>query len=164
MNIDTWYCNAATKQSALAFFLDFDIFGSPIPTFTIAGHSKVRTVAGSCASIMIFALTLVFGLLKLQHLLLRKNPLINTNIMPLPMLTTYDTNQAKFKMAVSAESYDTGAGISDPRYVRWVVSYVQRRNNVFNNKIYPMHKCHEEEFAELNVAESEAITAKVKRL
>ena len=67
-------------------------------------------------------------------------------------------------MAVAAENYDTGAGISDPRYVRWVVSYIQRKNDEWRTKIYLMHKCHEEEFAELNVAESEAITAKVKRL
>ena len=30
--------NAATKQSTFAFFLDIDIFGLPLPTFTIAGH------------------------------------------------------------------------------------------------------------------------------
>ena len=57
-------------------------------------------------------------------------------------------------MAVAAENYDTGAGISDPRYVRWVVNHVQRKNDEWSNKIYLMHKCHEEEFAELNVAEN----------
>ena len=61
--------DAAAKQSALAFFLDLDIFGAPVPSFKISGHTTVRTKLGSFASIMIFALTLIFGLLKLQHLL-----------------------------------------------------------------------------------------------
>ena len=57
-------------------------------------------------------------------------------------------------MAVAAENYNTNSGISDPRYVRWVVNHIQRRNERWSNTIYPMHKCKEEEFAELNVAEN----------
>ena len=152
------------KQSAFAFLIELDIFGASVPTFNIAGQNKVKTMVGSCGSIMIFALTLLFGLLKLQHLFMRKNPLISQNTTPLRILTTYDTSQAEFKMAVAAENYDAGTGISDPRYVRWVVTHVQRRNDVFNNTIYPMHKCHEEELSEFNVAESEETMTKLKRL
>ena len=113
------------KHSAFTFLIELDTFGSCVPTFNIAGQSKVKTMEGSCASIIIFALTLFFGLIKLQQLTIRKNPLINANIGPLPKLMTYDTSQTEFKIAVAAENYETGAGISDPRYVRWVAIHEQ---------------------------------------
>ena len=56
-------------------------------------------------------------------MLIRKNPSINTNETALEAGQTYDTAQDEFMIAVAAENYLTGVGISDPRYVRWVTAY-----------------------------------------
>ena len=56
------------------FLKSVDMFGAPIPNFNMRGRAEVKTSRGACISIVIFTLTLLFGLLKLQHLFLRKNP------------------------------------------------------------------------------------------
>ena len=50
-------------------------------------------------------------------------------------------------MAFAAENYDTGAAISDSRYVRWVFAVWSRVNNASAQTWYPMHKCSGEEFS-----------------
>ena len=44
----------------------FDFFGSPVPSFNIDGHSKVRTAVGGCLSLITIFITFSFGLIKLQ--------------------------------------------------------------------------------------------------
>ena len=61
------------------FVMDMDMFAAQVPNFNIRGRKKVKTSAGVCASIFIIVLTLLFGLLKLQHLVMRNNPSIVTN-------------------------------------------------------------------------------------
>ena len=69
-------------------------------------------------------LTITFGLVKLQHLLQRKDPIIISNENPLEVGQKYELAQEEFMTAYAAENYDTGKGISDPRYIRWVTAYV----------------------------------------
>ena len=92
-------------------------------------------------------LTIAFGLVKLQHLLMRKDPLITTIETPLEAGERYEIAQDEFMTAYAAENYNTGAGISDPRYVRWVTAVYQRNGVEWNTLWYPMHKCQEVEFA-----------------
>ena len=66
-------------------------------------------------------MTLLFGLFKLQHLAERRNPIINTNMMPIAEDESYDLSQQAFNIAFAAQNYETGEGISDPRYVKWMV-------------------------------------------
>ena len=47
-----------------------------------------------------------------------------TNEIMLEASEKYDTTEEDFFTAYVAENYDTGAGISDPRYVRWVAHYL----------------------------------------
>ena len=57
-------------------FRDVDIFGQPLPGFTLKGRKLIRTRLGSVCTIFIALLTFAFGLLKLQHLLERRSPII----------------------------------------------------------------------------------------
>ena len=59
---------------------NFDMFGSELPKFNINGKKKVTTLTGAFVSIVILAMTLMFSLLKLEHMINRKNPLISRNI------------------------------------------------------------------------------------
>ena len=47
------------------FVKSLDIFSGSIPTFRLNGRASVQTSAGAICSIIIFALTCAFGLLKL---------------------------------------------------------------------------------------------------
>ena len=65
-------------------------------------------------------LTLIFGLLKMQNLLERKNPIINTNLAPLAKDETFTTDLDDFNLALTVQNYYTNEILSDPRYIRWV--------------------------------------------
>ena len=60
----------------------------------------------------------------------------------------YETASDEFMTAFAAENYDTSEGISDPRYVRWITNYVERKGDEWINSYYPMYKCQEEDFAQ----------------
>lgn len=57
--------------------LSLDLFGAPAPTFNIRGESEVRTFCGGIVSSVIITVTILFALLKLQHLLSKHNPSVN---------------------------------------------------------------------------------------
>ena len=54
--------------------LRLDMLGADVPTFNIGGQDRVRTYPGGLVSFGILVATFLFGVLKLQHLLLRKRP------------------------------------------------------------------------------------------
>ena len=66
----------------------------------------------------------MFAVLKLQHMLERKNPDLTTFVVEDAFDTTeqYSMDQNSFMVAVAAEHYLDGPK-SDPRYVKWIASY-----------------------------------------
>ena len=75
----------------LAFLKSVDMFGAPVPNFNMRGRTEVKTSCGACTSMVIFTLTLLFGIIKMEHLALRKNPSITTNTSPLEAGERFDT-------------------------------------------------------------------------
>ena len=67
------------------------MFGAAIPTFNLRGKKDVKTSVGACASIIIIVLTLLFALLKFEHLTHKKNPMISTNTSSLGPYARYNT-------------------------------------------------------------------------
>ena len=67
-------------------------------------------------------------------------------------------------LAFAAENYDTGAPLSDPRYVRWVANLAFKEGNGTSHTYYPMHKCTDDEFARFDTPKNEMTAIKVKRL
>ena len=112
----------------------------------MGGRTEVRTKSGAILTIIILSLTLVFGLVKLQHLLVRKNPLINTNFEPLADDAVFDNNSGDLMLAVTVENYMTGASLTDLRYIKWLTSIWQRIEGVLVLTWYPMHKCNKREY------------------
>ena len=90
---------------------------------------------------LIILLTLGFGIVKLQHLLERRNPIINMSRVGLGDNERYSLSSKEFNGAFAVEDFGTGAGISDPRYVKWVTAYVQRIDDQMSWTWYPMHQC-----------------------
>ena len=94
-----------------AFLYKFDMFAAPAPSFNIRGKTQVTTLVGSFISLAVMTLTMLFAFLKLQFMLLRKNP----NVMMFedeegtdPSMR-YNIIDNDFMMAFSASSWDNGA-------------------------------------------------------
>ena len=49
----------------------FDIFGTSIPSFHVAGSDQVRTKTGAFLSVGVISIALLFAFVKLQHMLSR---------------------------------------------------------------------------------------------
>ena len=60
----------------LKLIKSFDLFGEQVPGFNLNGKTKIQTFGGAMISMIIFALTLTFSLLKFEQLINRKNPSI----------------------------------------------------------------------------------------
>ena len=120
---------------------------------------------GALSSLVMIFLTILFGSLKLQHLINKKSPSITTNQQPLEAGVTYKIDQDEFMMAFTAENYDTGAPITDPRYVKWVTAYWERIDGDWEiTRWYPMHKCTDADFSRFKKPENDLVAAKVNKL
>ena len=58
--------------------LTLDMFRQPLPAFNIEGEGHIRTYCGGCVSLIIIYVLVLFAVLKLQHLLSKHNPQVNT--------------------------------------------------------------------------------------
>ena len=56
-----------------------DMFAARLPSFNMKGKEAVSTSIGGILSIIIYMMTFVFSLVKIQDLFLRKNPIILSN-------------------------------------------------------------------------------------
>ena len=149
---------------ALAFIKELDTFGNSTPSFNIGGQTVVKTLTGAFVTLTMYSLMLAFTSLKLEHLIIRKNPVISTNMVPLELGSKYDTDSDEFMMAFSAENYDNGEALSDPRFVRWLFGVWSREGSSSKITYHLMHKCNDEEFARFEKTNRESVGAKVKRL
>ena len=57
-----------------------DLFGEALPQFNLKGENQIRTCCGGFVSIIMVTATLLFGLLKIKHLLSRQNPAVTSFI------------------------------------------------------------------------------------
>lgn len=130
----------------MGFIKRFDTFGESVPQFNIQGQTTIKTSMGSLASILILMLTVMFGILKLEHLVLRKNPSLIISPKDLnedDFNDKYNTAENNFMMAFAAEDFLTGRSLGDPRYIKWYVSFYNSTFFEFNE----MHPCTDSEFA-----------------
>ena len=78
---------ATTNEPGRGNFPDFikkvDFFGHSVPQLNIGGESSIKTPLGSLLSFSILIVTMMFGILKLEQLILRKNPNLNISMQDL---------------------------------------------------------------------------------
>ena len=56
------------------FIKELDMFGAAVPNINLGGLRQVKTSCGATASIFVLMLTVAFTLLKIERLILNKNP------------------------------------------------------------------------------------------
>lgn len=110
-----------------SMLLTLDMFGAGIPAFNVMGKDQVRTHCGGCLSLVILSVTFLFATLKLQHLLSRHNPSVNTFVEK----DAFDdsdiwlgTDNEDFMLAVTVVDYATGEVKDDPKFVKWYGQYI----------------------------------------
>ena len=86
-----------------SFIKNLDMFGKPIPGFNLRGKTSIKTSVGAICSILILMVMFAFGLLKLQKLVGRKNPLLVFNKDKLDAEEFHSTGSDSFMMAFSQE-------------------------------------------------------------
>ena len=93
---------------------------------------------------LVLSLTFAFGMLRLEHMALRKNPQLTTNTAQIDESRRYQTNQDAFMMAFAARRIIDGeVYLSDPRYVRWYATFVSQLDGVYSEYILPLYRCQE---------------------
>ena len=113
---------------------------------------------------MILMLTFSFGLLKLQYLASRKNPLLATNTEILGVDDTYSLDSEEFMMAFALHKFHGSILDFDARYVRWIVRSWVDRDGKRDELFWPLHKCNDKEMESFFKPESEETEKEVKRL
>lgn len=104
--------------------LSMDMFGAPAPTFNIRGEGEVRTYLGGIISSAIIAVTILFSLLKMQHLLSKHNPSVNVfkdiNAWGIgDVMMPADSDNFMIAFAVTSIG-DPSQVKNDPSFVKWL--------------------------------------------
>ena len=69
-------------------------------------------------------MTVLFAILKFQHLVERHNPTINQRIEHDALLdASYDMRLPEFTMAFALESVEGNVTRHDPRFIKWFATY-----------------------------------------
>ena len=86
-----------------------DLFGQPLPAFNLKGKSEVNTFCGSMVSLLLIYVVIMFGTLKLTHLLSHHGPTINTFMQKNAFTSEdiYNSVENDFMVAVTLEDYYT---------------------------------------------------------
>ena len=121
-----------------------DMFSEPLPAFNIEGHREVRTHCGGCVSLIIMYVLFLFAVLKLQHLLSKHNPSVNTFVERDVFDEEdiwYGAENEEFAMAFSVTHFIDGDVKNDPKFVKWYAEYVIQKDGELSFKQVPMHQC-----------------------
>lgn len=83
--------------------LRFDFFGKPLPAFNMQGKTEIRTGVGALFSLSMMAILVLFSLLKMSHLIERRNPVVNTfELMnEIGREDPFEPHESRFAMAVA---------------------------------------------------------------
>ncbi len=97
---------------------------------------------------MLIVVFTLYAVLKLTHLLTKKNPLIaetkETNFYDYN--TRVNLDEIGFKMAFSFEGYIDDKIKDDPRYVRLFARMYYKDEGVKSQKVLSLHKCTEQDW------------------
>ena len=112
-----------------------------MPQFNINGKTEIPTLVGAITSIIIIILTLLFGMIKLEHLVQRKNPTINIHSEVLEEGTSQSMEADNLMIAFALERANSNTDLDDNRFFKWYALDWNANEGVFDNKFFEMHQC-----------------------
>ena len=121
-----------------------DMFSEPLPAFNIEGSRDIRTNCGGCVSLIIMYVLFLFAVLKLQHLLSKHNPTVNTFVERDFIDENdiwYAADTGDFMMAFTVTHFLNGEVKDNANFTKWFAEYVIQVDGEFSYEEIPMHKC-----------------------
>ena len=131
----------------LKLIKSFDLFGEQVPGFNLNGKTKIQTFGGAMISMIIFALTLTFSLLKFDHLINRKNPSIIMTKDALDESTKLKIENNNHMMAFAIEDYWTLTPLYDPSFIRFYGLRYNKQDRKWSENFFHLKPCTDEEFS-----------------
>ena len=109
----------------------------------------MNTVVGGIISTLIITLVFVYAGIKLDHLIHRDNPNINQMDIPdfFPIDEVLNLTEIGFRMAWSVEGNLDKENKNSSKYVKWLARLLGKENGVWYEKVLPIHKCTEDDYA-----------------
>ena len=125
--------------------LTMDMFSKPLTKFNIKGQSDLRTLCGSCLSILVITTAIAFDLVKLEHLRKKHNPTVNIfkkeDAFDDKEITRADEYK-DFMMAFAiTNAFNHTDEKDDPTYVKWLAFKHNNKNGNWSVTGIPMQKC-----------------------
>ena len=137
-----------------------DMFAAKLPMFNIEGKQAVSTSIGGLLSLIILSVTFMFAIMKIQDLLMRKNPNITTFVDPnaFTQADTFNTGEEGFQIAVALNNYGKDA-VEQARYIKFVARKMIQNGDDWTVTYYPLHPCTDEDFAKFHPSEMRSTDA-----
>lgn len=103
-------------------------------------------------TVCIFICTIAYTVIKSIHLASGHNPVINiyTETNYYSSSDKVNLNESGFRMAFTVEGYLDQIAKRDPKFVKWFVRLVGKKDGEDFEKILPYHKCTDEDWKDFN--------------
>ena len=100
-----------------------DLFATPVYGFNIAGNEKIGSFVGCIGTILVLTTTLLYGTIKMGHLIRGKNPAVayfeEFNMFETEN-ETIDVSKTNLSLAFQVRDIETDTPRDDPRFVKWI--------------------------------------------
>ena len=136
----TWHMGPILKQ--------IDLFGIPVPAFSIKNEQKIATKTGGLATLITICIMLLYGVGKMRQVIQRENPLITQALVldEFDATTQIDLLDYNFKLAFAVEGIFDQEFRDDPKYVHWYARLAGVYQGEDYSQYLSIHKCDEQDY------------------
>ena len=117
----------------LEILQSIDMFGTSLPMFNIKGRSTVHGTTGGIMTFLVLSVWLTYACHKFVQLILMSNTQVSEVIEQnfFDYKKRLNLGDIGFKVAFSVEGYKDNEMKDDPRYVKYFVRLINRKNYEF---------------------------------
>ena len=127
----------------------FDKFETQLPSFTLQGKRTIQSSLGAFCSMMVAVVVLLYASIKFIHLKDRHNPGIASYLIERPsnLENPLNLNAMNARIAFAFLGYSDQQLKDDPRFVKWIVRVVGKKDGERYERIVPYRSCTEDDIA-----------------
>ena len=131
----------------LNFFSGIDIFSKELPSFNLQGETHIGTNYGGVCTLIVWLLTFAYALIRLEFLILKKDPNINfvTELNIFDETDVLNLQEKGYRIAFVLEDYNLRETKGKEEYIRYVAQIWHEVDGVEKFTNIPLHPCTQEE-------------------
>ena len=120
-----------------------DMFGRPVPTFSLKGEDEIKTISGGILTIIMILTIIAYGSNKAVELFKKNNPVVNVVNKPnaINEAEIINIGASDFRFSFGIEIKTGKIFADDPAFIRWRVRHFGRKNGEYFQNFLPFHKC-----------------------